>query len=892
MPVPFVGRKNGVSFQDQVKYVFFATCDLDATSQRSRVLELCSDNAELLREVERLLDNDVDHENYEADTQAVADEWIGESLGNYRLLRRIGEGGMGVVYLGEDIRLKRRIAVKLLAPRMLRDKEFRDRFLREAQAAAVLDHPSICTVYDIGDANGQPYIVSAYLEGRTLEDVMQLRCLSAKSAIDYAIQLAEGLQAAHAKRIIHRDLKPSNVILAEGADGTTHATIIDFGLADVRSNDRLTEPGQLFGTATYICPECLKGDPVEEQSDIWSLGVMVYEMLAGRPPFDAANRERLFFLISHENPAPVSDVTPDLPPDADRVIAKALQKDTALRYSDIGSFLEDLRGLKDQLESPGEKSVPRIKDQRSRTAALPFRSKLRTPAMVILALCAMIVIAVLVRSRENDNAVNLTPSIVVMPIAASDNDTQTRAMAEAVTGSLIVNLSKITGFRVISRRSAESLNSQKLTPREIASRMPVDYVVEGSLVRSGTRSRLSVQMVRTVDDTNLWAEDFDFEYAWQDVLKVQQKAAERIVRQIRMYLNPADLAAMRRSTNTNVAAYEEYAKGRYSLIKLKNTLLPENSTEAEQFLKRAAALDPSFVLPHVELADLYLHLIYPPRSNREELLKWSRTSLDRALVLDPQNAAAHYLSGFWHLLNGEPRKALELCRRGVELMPSDSEAYYYLAMVYGAMGFYESALATQEEAIRRDSFNLVLYSQRVRYLVALGRLEEAMKVLDVQRDVEPSSVRYLIGLAPIQLHRGLLDEFVKTWNALETTRTTDPGTARTLAEAARALASALRGDSGPGHRFLKDPGRLRHRQTDYLMLLPAVIGDAQLTKSLVRGNTEYSNYRWLITDRVMAKVVHTPTYRDLLAELYEKWERDVRELGPSLPVMPPKLPTP
>jgi len=598
-------------------------------------------------------------------------------------------------------------------------------------------------------------------------------------------------------------------------------------------------------------------------------------------------------MICYEDPAPVTRFNPGLPEEADRVLAKALEKDTALRHRDMASLLADLRKLKDRLAIPSAAQTPRISAKPVPPLAPRSHPRRRTLALAGFVLAAILLIALWMawRGPRND-AVNLTPSIVVMPIEESGGDKQAQAMAEAVTGSLIVNLSKISGFRVISRKSAESLRTQKLSPHEIASRMPVDYVVEGSLARSGARSRLTVQMVRTADDTNLWAENFEFDSAWEDVLKVQQQVAERVVRQIRMYLDPADLTALRRTTNTNVAAYEEYARGHYSVIKAKYTLLPENVAESEHFLKHAAELDPKFVLPHVELANLYLGLVYPSPPNRDELLKRARSSLDRALNLDPQNAAAHYLLGFWHLENQEPRKALELCRRAVALAPNDSEAYYYLAMVYSAMGFYESALVTQEEAIRRDSFNLVHYNARVRFLVALDRLEEATRFLDVEREVDPSSIVPSFGLAAIQLRRGSLDEFLKTWEALAPARANPPAAWGTLAEAARALVAALRGDFGPGRRLVNNPQPLRYRQAEYVLLLPAVMGDAKLTKSLVRESSEYYNYRWLVTNPVMAKVVEASEYRDLRTELREKWDRDVREVGSSLPVMPPQLPPP
>ena len=364
-------RKVPVTKWARVQEVFIEVCDLEPAARPQRLKELCGGDQELLREVDRWLQHDSPESIIDSrvsgmgqavgknepdswnGTEDVPDPYLGRTVQNYRLLEIVGKGGMGQVYRAEDIRLKRPVAVKFLSPRFLRDERQRKRFLREAQTAAALDHPSICQVYDVGEIEGHPYIVTAFIDGDNLAEAIPDGGLSAGTAIDYAIQIAEGLQAAHRVGITHRDMKPGNVILAGDADGELRAKIIDFGLARIRDGSKLTEVGTLIGTAVYIAPEVLQGHAADERGDIWSLGVMLYEMFCGHPPFDAENRQRLFYMICHEEANPLTALCPDLPEDVGRTVMKALEKDRERRYQSVRDLLKDLRDLKRQVSSQG-----------------------------------------------------------------------------------------------------------------------------------------------------------------------------------------------------------------------------------------------------------------------------------------------------------------------------------------------------------------------------------------------------------------------------------------------------------------------------------------------------------------------------------------------------------
>jgi serine/threonine protein kinase/TolB-like protein len=545
---PFSLTGENPSFREQVKRVFLAVCDLDPAIRRNRLEELCGANQELLREVETLLKHDFEDNIFDEDDNVDDEipfapvEWIGRTIQSYKLLERIGAGGMGEVFRGEDVRLKRPVAVKFLGTQMIGDEPQRERFLREAQAAAALNHPSICTVYDIGDAEGRPYIVTAYLAGETLENAIQLHNLSSSLAVQYAIEIAAGLQAAHAKGIVHRDLKPSNVILARQADGSSRAVIIDFGLARVSWDNRLTQPGRLVGTANYICPEFFQGKPIEELSDIWSLGVMLYEMLAGKPPFEAENLEQLFYQICHENPAPLTTVNPALPQEAVRIVAKALEKDSQCRYQDMGSLLEDLRVLKSML-SPEDAPLPARPPLAGATLS-PTRARASSGAntgvqvrrnardLTALMILAAIVMSWFVWTRVHplSAAAPGLKRIAILQFEDLGLGERNDRISRMVGDSLAVQMAGLSNVRMISGSLIRSLQEKGAADREISKQLHLDYLVTGSTMRSGDTLQVTMNLISGKDDGVLWSKKVDL--PWAEILTMQSRFAETPVREM------------------------------------------------------------------------------------------------------------------------------------------------------------------------------------------------------------------------------------------------------------------------------------------------------------------------------------------------------------------------
>lgn len=396
---------------------------------------------------------------------------IGKIISHYKILEKIGKGGMGVVYKAEDTKLKRTVALKFLPKEFTADPEAKERFIQEAQAAGALDHPNICTVYEIDEVNGQTFIVMAYIEGQNLKDRFKSGLLEIEDALEIAIRVAEGLQEAHENGIVHRDIKPANIMLTV----KDQAKILDFGLAKLSWGVDLTKTATIMGTVAYMSPEQAKGEKVDHRTDIWSFGAMLYEMLTGERPFKVTHDQAVLHAILNEDPVPITKIRKDIPQELEKIVKKTLEKDLKKRYGVMGAMLKDLKSV-------GSKSVSVSADK---------------------------------------------PSIAVLPFVNMSADPENEYFSDGLAEDLINALTKITDLHVVARTSSFAFKGEKVDIREIGEKLNVDNLLEGSVRKVGNRVRITAQLIKVKDGYHLWSDRYDRNM--EDVFAIQDEITEKIM---------------------------------------------------------------------------------------------------------------------------------------------------------------------------------------------------------------------------------------------------------------------------------------------------------------------------------------------------------------------------
>ncbi|MFQ6109000.1 MAG: protein kinase [Candidatus Aminicenantales bacterium] len=572
---------------------------------------------------------------------------IGKTILHYKILDKIGEGGMGVVYKAEDTKLKRTVALKFLPEGLTRDEEARKRFIQEAQAAAALDHPHICTVYDIAEAEGQTFIAMAYIEGQSLKEKIKLGPMDVEEALSIAVQVAEGLKEAHEKGIVHRDIKPGNIMMTKRGQ----AKIMDFGLAKLEWGVDLTKTATIMGTVAYMSPEQAKGEKIDHRTDIWSLGAMIYEMLTGRLPFKPTHDQALLYSILNEDPAPMTEIRKDIPRDLERIARKCIEKDPKKRFADTAALLADLR------------SVGR--------AAVSVAGK---------------------------------PSIAVLPFVNMSPDPENEYFSDGLAEELINALTKITDLHVVARTSSFAFKGEKLDARQIGQKLNVDHLLEGSVRKAGNRVRITAQLIKAEDGYHLWSERYDRDM--EDVFAIQDEITEKIVGNLRTTLKvPLEVHEGRRPAS--LEAYDLYLKGRYYW----SNFSPGVINKAIASYNQAIEKDPDYALPYVALAEAYVTLstgfdILPTK----DAMPKAREAAQKALALAPTLAEAHVALGLVATCYDWDRRAAKShFQKALELNPNSVYAHqwteFYLTFLEGE---FEDGKAHLERAQEMDPLNLLI----------------------------------------------------------------------------------------------------------------------------------------------------------------------------------------
>ena len=802
---------------------------------------------------------------------------VGTILGNYKILEKIGAGGQGTVYRAVDSKLGRTVVIKVLPAELTTKEANLKRFEREARLASALDHPNICTIFDLNEINGIHFIAMQYVEGRNVRQLVNGRPLSLESALSISIQVADALAVAHAAGIVHRDVKAGNVMVTNAGQ----VKVLDFGLAKLLDEDaartsgihhtELTEVGVPYGTATYAAPEQARGDRVDSRADVFSAGVLLYEMLTGSWPFRGKTAIDVRHAVLHEQPVPLADVRPGpFTPRLQQILDKALAKDPRDRYQKVTQFRDDLRGVLKDLNSPHDVTL-------GETPVAPRHVYSQSPVSRAFRWLKSVASGEEKTVRRGQSTPpHDTPtsfadkerkSVAILPFKNIGNDNETAFYEFSLADAVITELARVRSLVVRASSVIVKYQGKQIDPAEAGRELGVDAILAASFLRSGDRLRVNAQLLDVRTSEILWSDRLDADAS--DIITVQDAIVNHIVEALRLELSADEQKQLAKGSTADGAASEAYLRGRHCLGQfIYHTVAREDVDAAIRYFQQAVDLDSDFALAYSALGSCYINRVLKGLGETGDHAL-AEKAFSQALALDPGLLEARMHMVFIYMTRGNKRKAREEVEKLRREYPNDVGVHFVRGVMSRLESEYDRALRSYDRMVKLNPAEGVVASyNRARIFMYQGLYEEALRALDKGSEIEPEHpliktfrARVLYYQGNVEAATALLQEVLESHPEIHGIR---PILAICLSAQGKHQAASEQLTSRVKQVASSDYDVSYWLAGAYLMQGKQVEAFRWLDTAISLGN---ENYKWFLSDKNWLDMHDDPRFKELLARI-------------------------